>query len=147
MYINKHLFFSIIGWLLIIIIYYKYIKKYLINLAQKIAIWLQLSKKYTMQQATGIVELTLIALSHGVFCWILVYLLGSNIDLTQLKSISPFFIFYGILLGIGEMGFSSLLCLIFICIFKSFFPKGFRKKLKAGIQSLRGVGFDIIFIL
>ena len=67
--------------------------------------------------------LTLIALSHGVFCWILVYLLGSNIDLTQLKSISPFFIFYGILLGIGEMGFSSLLCLIFICILQKLFPK------------------------
>lgn len=109
-------------WFGIVVIYYKYIKRYLINLSPSIAIILNFSKKYTLQEAVGIVELILIALSHGILCIFLLYTLNIDLDI-GLKQATLTSVLYGILLGIGEMSFSSLLCLLLIRFLQSFFSK------------------------
>ena len=123
MQFNVPLIVSILCWLTVIELYYRHIKKHLLNLALKIATRLKLSRRYTLQQTCGVVELILIAISHALLCIILLYILGFTISAIGLKMCDPSLILLGILLGIGQMSFSSIVCLLFICILQKIFPR------------------------
>lgn len=112
----------------IIIFFYFYVKSYIFFIAPKIAFYLQITKHNAVETAKGVIELLMVVLVHIVFSIILIWFLAipitmSGFTLTQIILYIP----VGILLGIGMMGFSSLLCRATIEILryisKPYFPQ------------------------
>lgn len=96
---------------LLIILYYKYSKNYLIQLSAKLVFRLRLSRHFPQADIKGAIELCLIASSHVLFAMMLWYFFGNkfaNVSLSY-KCVALYFS-YGVLLGIGCMGVSTLLC-------------------------------------
>lgn len=95
----------------LIVIYYKYVKTFMINCAPKVVRYFKLTRYFPMDDIKGTVELAMIASSHVIFCLLLLYFLpirwmSFHISLYEI----PIFLIYGILLGIGCMGVSGLFC-------------------------------------
>ncbi len=103
--------FHIILCILIMIGYYHYIKLYLFKISPKIAIYIQITKYYSLEKAKGVIELPLVVISHCIFVLIVSRLLHVPFFLSEIHFYQIIFdIPIGILLGIGMMGFSSMLC-------------------------------------
>ena len=95
--------------LALLISFYYYFKSAAFKLAPSIAQKIKLIEKYPFSQVVGVVELTLVAFSHVVFCFILLYFFKINIQSIFLKTnLSD--CFYGALIGIGSVGISVLFC-------------------------------------
>lgn len=93
-----------------IIVFYYYIKLGILFISSKLSYFLQLTKSYSLETAKGIVELPLIVFFHFGFIMFLWWLEAGSIfhqtfNFHQIKIAIPL----GIFLGIGMMGFSSLL--------------------------------------
>ncbi len=108
--------------LLVVYLYYRWIKMALIKLAPTIAHFFKLTKHYSLSTASGAVELPLIAVSHFIFCVFLARCLHVSLFQFSLFKISFYYFILAILLGIGMMGFSTLLCQAGIAIFQLFSP-------------------------
>lgn len=94
-----------------IVFFYFYVKSAIFFIAHRIAIYLRVTKYNTVEKGKGIVELSVVVLLHIVFSSALIWVLAIPITLSGLTLIqSILYIPIGILLGIGMMGFSSLLC-------------------------------------
>jgi Type II CAAX prenyl endopeptidase Rce1-like len=64
----------------------------------------------TFSEVTGIVELSLCATSHVVFCTALLFAMGVTPRALMMHPVGPVTVLFGILLGIAEMGLASFLC-------------------------------------
>lgn len=120
MMLNQYLYKLLIISVLIIA-YYKYGKAVLIYYAPKITRFFSLTKYFPKNDIEGAVELTMIAVSHVLFCILLIGILPiyfPTIKIAWFKT--PVYFFYGILLGIGCMGLSGLLCKIAIQVINLF---------------------------
>ena len=71
-------------------------------------------KKYNPQEIAGAVELALVATSHVFFVLCLLAILKISFSYLGFSNFRFYDLIYGILLGIGEMSFSSLVCLAVI---------------------------------
>lgn len=106
---------------LLIISYYKYGKSYVILCAPKVTQYFRLTRYFPMDDIKGAVELAMIALSHVIFCIMLLLLLPIHFPVFKLKLVYfPIFLIYGVLLGIGCMGLSGLFCKLAVQIVGTF---------------------------
>lgn len=97
--------------IVVIILFYQYIKLFIINASTKMARLLQITRYYSFEKAKGVVELPIIVVAHIVFALSLVFLL--DFSFTSIGLVKPstwLLIPLGAMLGIGMMGVSSLLC-------------------------------------
>lgn len=113
---------------LLIIAFYYYFKIFLFHAANKISIYFNMTRHYSVEMAKGVVELPLIVIMHFTFCLMIIYLLSIPIQVSIPSATKIIVdITVGIFLGIGMMGFSSLLCRAFIEILRHiphpYFPK------------------------
>ncbi|MHB1949119.1 MAG: CPBP family intramembrane glutamic endopeptidase [Gammaproteobacteria bacterium] len=95
----------------LIILFYFYLKLFIIKTAAQITKLLQITRYYSFEMAKGVIELPIIVVAHVGFAFFLVAILGfspSHIGLMQPSS--WLLIPLGALLGVGMMGLSSLLC-------------------------------------
>lgn len=135
----------------IMIAYYHYIKSFLIDYSRTVARFLCLTPYFPKQDIEGAIELILIALSHMAFCFVLLKLMPDNslnfgffhlYDLSIFLSYDQYFqtltlFTYSVLLGVGCMGLSGLLCKICIQLIQTFKPK-FSYQLKTWLTFSRG---------
>ena len=100
---------------MIIILYYKYGKSCLINYAPAVSRYFSLTKYFPKSDIDGVVELAMIAASHVLFCALLIVILPVKFAVIHVDWVDvPAYFIYGVLLGIGCMGLSALLCKIAI---------------------------------
>lgn len=106
---------------ILIIFYYKYGKSALIYYAPKVTRYFSLTKYFPTNDIEGTVELAMIAVSHVLFCALLIFIIPVNFPVIHINWIDvPTYFLYGILLGIGCMGLSGLMCKIAIQIIDLF---------------------------
>lgn len=108
---------TILFSIILMIAYYKYMKTILIYYAPKLAYHFRLTNYFPLDDIKGVIELAMIAGSHVIFCALLICLLpiswpDYSLNLTEI----PLLIIYGILLGIGCMGLSGVVCKIAVHI-------------------------------
>jgi hypothetical protein len=107
--------------LILIVVYYKYGKSVLIYYAPSVTRYLSLTKYFPKSDIEGTVELTMIAVSHVIFCTVLIVITPIQWPIVNINLITiPIYFLYGILLGIGCMGVSGLFCKIAIQIINIF---------------------------
>jgi len=91
-----------------------------IHYAPKAAKYLSLTTYFPKSDIEGTVELAMIASSHVIFCLLLLAMMPIHLPIAAINwHVIPLYFFYGILLGIGCMGVSGLLCKIIIQIIKT----------------------------
>ncbi len=101
-------------WISTVFLYYRWFKGIVFAFVHRlirIPYFDSLRGKYNPQELAGVIELIIIALSHVLLCFTLLYILGLSFSDIGLKSVSLLDLVYGALLGIAEMSLSSLLCL------------------------------------
>lgn len=112
----------------LIIFFYLYVKSYIFYVAPRVAFYLQVTRRHSVEMAKGVIELLMVVLLHIVFSMVLLLSLAipvtmPGLTLTRIVLYIPI----GILLGIGMMGLSSLLCRAIIEILrhisKPYFPQ------------------------
>lgn len=97
--------------LILIILFYLYLKSLIINVSAKIAKFLQMTRYYSFEKANGVVELPIVVIAHIGFALFLIALLGfSPTSIGLVKPSSWLLIPLGAMLGVGMQGVSSLLC-------------------------------------
>ncbi len=98
--------------LFFIIFFYHYAKSFIYSISYSLAIWFGIAKHYPLEVAKGSVELPLMVCFHLLFCALCIYLFSVPIKSALSFSYHSIFplIVLGVLLGVGLMGFSSLLC-------------------------------------
>src|SRR3990167_4411245 len=133
-YVTKLIFI-----MLIFIAYYKYGKLLIIRHADKVARYFKLTCYFPLDDIKGTIELAMIALSHVVFCLLLLTIFPVTDFFTLSLKIGalPIYLIYGILIGIGCMGISALCCQIAIQIIR-FFQKDNQYDLKSWLTVGRG---------
>lgn len=120
--ITQNLIIQLILTTIILIAFYNYGKKLIFQISPAIAGRTSIIKDYSLTQITGVIELTLVASCHVLFCTVLI--LVSNTDiLTIFKNTSISNCFYGILIGIGSVGVSILFCTLGMKLVESFNPE------------------------
>lgn len=142
--------------MLLIVFYYKYTKNYLIDFSSKIVTHFKLSAYFPQADIKGAIELSLIASSHVLFAIMIWYFLGlrsASVSLSY-KHDALYFI-YGVLLGIGCMGVSTLFCQILMQVCNVFHYQSFDQWMilsrggwmKHHLQSLEIFPFIISFLI
>lgn len=108
--------FQFLILLSVIIFYYLYFKKILIYLAAQLSTWIIYSEKIPKKDLDGVIELTLIALSHVGLVFCLGTFLGVPMPSLHVTSMFQFvtWLSCGILLGVGCMSVSALICQMII---------------------------------
>ena len=106
--------FNLLTPTIAIIIYYRYIKAGLIQCAAFTAKHSAWWKNVSFEEKKGVYELSFIALSHLVFCIIMMKALSISFYDLGWALDNPLLILYGTILGIAEMGFSMTLCMLAI---------------------------------
>ncbi len=123
------LIYQILLSAIMIVIFYHYTKLFIFNVALKIAYYLQLTCRYPLEVAKGVVELPLVVIAHLIFSLLLIFMFSIPLDKIGLFHLESYFLIpLGFLLGIGMMGFSSLLCRAVIEILRHF--PGFPSEVK-----------------
>jgi hypothetical protein len=108
----------------VIIIYYKYIKTALIKLASYFSQHLK-STVFTVEEINGTTELILIASSHVLFCFLLLYFIPPVVSPGQIPlHFYPVFFIFGIILGAGCLCLSGVFCQLLLQLLnlKNLFP-------------------------
>lgn len=95
--------------ILVVLSYYKWGKTYLFKLAPAASRYAGLTRFYPLATATGIMELTLAALSHVLLCILFILISGIEYGALGLFTFEPMMLLYGVLLGAGTMATSSLI--------------------------------------
>jgi membrane protease YdiL (CAAX protease family) len=90
--------------------YYYFYLHALLRLAHAISKRLVARTHRTFSEIAGIVELSLFATSHVLFCIALLLSMGLTPRALVLRAVGPATVLFGIVLGIAEMGFASFLC-------------------------------------
>src|SRR5436309_2808810 len=88
--------------LIIVIIYYWFVRQYLYRQAGYIIRRLGLARHYPLGDINSIVELALGASSHVVFSLLLLLLIGPSLTILTTALSYPVLLFYGTLLGVCE---------------------------------------------
>jgi len=135
---SYHYFCKLSIVVILMVVYYKYIKSLLIHYAPYMAEWLLLTKYFPKNDIEGTIELIMIATSHVLFCIILILITPIQWPIITLNwALIPIYFFYGLLLGIGCMGVSGLLCKIVVQIINTV-KKGNSYDLKTCLTIGRG---------
>ncbi|KTC87841.1 hypothetical protein [Legionella drozanskii] len=101
--------FQLILTTVILLSFYNYGKKIIFRFSPTIAMKNSVIERYPLNQIVGVIELSVVALCHVFFCLLLVALY--KIDLVSIFRNTTFLTcLYGILIGIGSVGVSILLC-------------------------------------
>lgn len=103
---------SLILIILSLIAYYGGVKRLMYALAPPLAKACRLDHYAPLSRGIGLIELLLIACSHVAFCFALMWGLGLSPQKIGLTRLDPFLLLSGILLGVGTMALSSLVCRI-----------------------------------
>lgn len=107
--------------IVLIIAYYNYAKQYIMRCAAPLTRLTGLTTWFPASDIHGAIELALIAISHVLFCLCLILLLPIRINTnTVTLNTAPIYLLYGILLGIGCMGVSSLVCTFIMQLLQTF---------------------------
>jgi len=122
--------------LIVIYLYYKLAKQFIFYKAPHIARYFGLTKRYSIMTAAGVVQLILIALSHVLFCVLLVFLF--QIKHLGLITVSPSLLVLGFLVGVGCMGLSTLLCQAGMIVGEKIFPQHVPANAKSWLTIARG---------
>lgn len=92
-----------------LILFYYYAKKLIFKTAPRIAEKFSLIQTHPFNQVVGVIELVIVAICHVFFCAFLLWCF--NIDVNLLYTNTTLLdCFYGVLIGIGSVGFSISLC-------------------------------------
>jgi membrane protease YdiL (CAAX protease family) len=123
---------------LLVILFYDYIKSFVFLSAGRLALKLKLTRYYTFETSKGVVELPLIVLLHFIFCFFIFKLSHISIDQLGLAKLpSPILLFEGVLLGVGVMGASALLGRFYIELMRYFFPRKYPQDIKNWLAMAR----------
>jgi membrane protease YdiL (CAAX protease family) len=93
--------------------FYYYFKAGVFKLAPIIAKKTKLIQHYPFSQVVGTIELSIVAVSHVIFCLLLLYFFKVNIR-SIFMEVTFTDCLYGALLGIGSVGISVLFCTVAI---------------------------------
>jgi membrane protease YdiL (CAAX protease family) len=94
---------------ILLIGFYYYFKKAIFEAAPKLASKTTLIYKYPYSQVVGLIELFIVATFHVLFCIALLYFF--NVDARSIfLNVTITDCLFGVLIGIGSMGTSTLLC-------------------------------------
>lgn len=96
---------------ILLLSFYLQIKAIILKIAPRIAIKTRLIKHHPLSQVIGVIELSVIAISHVLFCVLLAHLFHIDI-VSAFKNASLSDYIYGSLIGIGCVGTSILLCTV-----------------------------------
>ena len=94
----------------IVVGYYKCGKEMLLKLAPKLAKRTSLGETMPFLEAVGIYELVLVAVSHVLLCLSVAGVLGISWTEMGISEFSVTRVFYGIAIGAGLLGVSTVLC-------------------------------------
>ena len=107
-----------------IFFYYNFVKRLMMHLAEVCVRRKMVVRGIPTQELVGVIELIFIVISHVVFCVILSSVLDvSLVGIFSLKDFTITSLCSGVLLGIGQLGFSTTLCFILIRILQTHFTK------------------------
>ena len=93
-----------------IFFYYRIVVGRLGPISRPLADILGLGKRYPLQDISAIVNLPLAGAAQAVFCFLLILITGVEIGQLLIGEFRPILLFYGILLGIGDMALSTFFC-------------------------------------
>ena len=119
-------FVSVLILVISVFLYYRLFKSWLFKNSSKIInfpVFSNFKQGYSTQDLVGISELSLAALSHVIFCFILMFILGVYFKDTFPWKFNVSHIIYGVILGLSELNISSIFCFAFIKFFQKVFPK------------------------
>src|SRR3990167_3504314 len=122
----------------LIFLYYKWIKKFIFRCAPTVAQFLGLTKKHPIASAAGVVQLTMIAFSHVVFCVFLFYFLKIHMIIFGLSIEGVVLLPLAVLVGVGAIGFSTMLCQGGMMIAEKTFPDNVPDNAKGWLTIARG---------
>jgi len=95
-------------------VFYHYGKPIIFHNATTVANFTKLTKHFSLTEVSSVAGIMLLIVSQLLFCLLLMFTLNVPWPLLGLSHVTPIMIIYGILLGVGEFGFSSLLYQIII---------------------------------
>lgn len=105
-----------------IYLYYNIGKKQIFRLSRPVARYLVLARRNSQHDLENLVELIVAGISHFAFCIFLIWFTGLTLADLGLY-VNPSLMILGIILGVGEMVLSSLLCRVTIEIVRIVAPK------------------------
>lgn len=104
-------------WTVSLYSYYNLFKGVVFSISRKLiyrGFFAPLKKRYTPQEIAGVFELALVATTHVFFVFLLLTLLKISPSVLGFSGFKFYYLVYGILLGMAEMCFSTLLCYVII---------------------------------
>ena len=123
---------------LVVFFYYKIVKDIIYYFAPSIADRINCLARYPSIKAAGIIEIVLIASSHLIFFITLSYFLNIFSEQLGLNHFHYIEVIYGILLGIGMMAITTMLCRFIMVFSKLFFANKIPKEMKSWMVLARG---------
>ena len=118
--------------------YYLFFKRCMYRLAPIVVLKLKLDRYTPLTRAIGVIELAFIAISHCIFAACLMYALGLNPKKIGLMTFNIPDILFGILIGVGTMAVSSIICRMIMEMLQKFLPQKVPKDLPAWLAISRG---------
>ncbi|MBA3537318.1 MAG: CPBP family intramembrane metalloprotease [Tatlockia sp.] len=113
--------FQLILTTLLLLSFYNYGKKIIFQFSPNIAMKTTVIEQYPLSQIVGVIELTVVAFCHVIFGCLLLFFFKIDI-VTIFKNTTIINCFYGILIGIGSVGISILLCTVGMKVLESIAP-------------------------
>lgn len=115
--LKKSLSFQFIVTLVMLFSFYYYAKGLIFHFSPTLAQKTTAIQRYPLSQIVGVIELLIVSICHVIFCIML--LAYFKIDIASIfKNTSILSCFYGVLIGIGSVGLSILLCSVGMKIFE-----------------------------
>lgn len=109
--------FHVLVTLAMLFSFYYYVKGLIFHLSPTLALKTTAIKHYPLSQIVGVIELSIVSICHVIFCILLLSCFKINIS-SICKNTSILSCFYGVLIGIGSVGLSILLCSVGMKIFE-----------------------------
>ena len=119
--------------------FYNYGKKLIFKYAPIFAQKVTIIDKYPFSQIVGVIELVFVAFCHLLFCILLLFLFKIEL-FASIKDTNALDCFYGILIGIGTVGFSILACTAVIKVIETVAPNEAPKSLE-GWMAIANAGW------
>lgn len=121
MVFTNNVIFQLIFTIIILLSFYNYGKKLIFKVSPTIADHTTV-KNHSLSQITGVIELSIVASCHVIFCALLIFFF--KIDAYSIfKNTSLINCLYGVLIGIGSVGFSILLCTVGMKLLETITPQ------------------------
>lgn len=106
----------------ILLAFYYYAKGLIFRFSPAIALKTTCIRNHPFSQITGVIELSIVAICHVCFCMFLLTIFKIDI-VSILKNTSIISCLFGVLIGIGSVGISILICSVGMKIFEAFAKK------------------------